>query len=295
MEEYRACHLCPRSCGVDRTLGTLGVCRSPAIPLVAHVMLHQWEEPCLVGENGSGAVFFSGCGLGCVFCQNRRISAGQVGKPYTAEMLAETYLRLESEGAANINLVTAAHFVPHVRESLLLARKRGLRLPIVYNSSGYESLSSLRSLDGLVDIYLPDFRYLRRDTARRYSHAADYPQVAEAAIAEMVRQTGAPRFLGDGRMERGTIVRLLLLPAHLIEAKMILRRLYLRYGDTVYISLMSQYTPFGDLSDYPELSVRVSDAEYHSLVDYAITLGVKQAFVQEGESASESFIPDFQP
>ena len=209
MEEYRSCHLCPRACGVDRTRGALGVCRSAAVPLVAHTMLHEWEEPCLVGARGSGAVFFSGCGLGCVFCQNRRISSGQVGKPYTIEMLAETYLRLESDGAANINLVTAAHFLPHVRDSLLLARKKGLRVPIVYNSSGYESLSSLRSLDGLIDIYLPDFRYLRRNTALRYSHAADYPQIVEAAVAEMVRQTGAPQFLEDGRMEKGTMIILM--------------------------------------------------------------------------------------
>lgn len=293
MEAYRNCHLCPRACGVDRTAGKVGVCRSADIPLVAHSMLHRWEEPCLVGENGSGAVFFSGCGLGCVFCQNRKISSGGIGKPYTASELSDLYFRLEEAGAANINLITAAHFIPHVRVSLGLAKGRGLRIPVVYNSSGYESVSALRSLEGLIDIYLPDFRYIKPETARRYSRAADYPMVAEAAIEEMVRQTGAPRLGENGGMVGGTIVRLLLLPTHLIETKMILRRLYHRYGDEIYISLMSQYTPFGDLSAYPELTERVKETDYRSLVAYAMGLGVTRAFVQEGSSASESFIPDF--
>ncbi len=291
---YHACTLCPRACGVDRTKGAHGFCRSGSEPLVAYSMLHEWEEPCLSGKRGSGAVFFSGCPLGCVYCQNQKIARGGVGKPYSAEELASLFLSLEEKGAHNVNLVTAAHFVPHVIRAVAIARKGGLRIPTVYNTSGYESVETLKALEGTVDIYLPDFRYMKSETARKYSSAEDYPSVCEKAIREMVRQTGAPVFGEDGLLRRGTVVRLLLLPTHLIEAKMILRKLYLTYGDDIYISLMSQYTPMRECAEvYAELANPVCAADYASLVAYARSLGVTQAYTQEGSAASESFIPPF--
>lgn len=293
-ESYRSCRLCPRACGVNREKNERGVCRSGAVPLVAHSMLHKWEEPCISGENGSGAVFFSGCPLGCVYCQNHKISLGGVGKPHSAEELASLFLSLQGEGAHNVNLVTATHFVPHVIASVNLARERGLSVPIVYNTSGYESVDTLKALEKTVDIYLTDYRYIKSETARKYSSAKDYPSVCDKSLAEMVRQTGAPLMDENGLLRRGVIVRLLLLPGRLIEAKMILRRLFLTYGDRIYISLMSQYTPMAECAaQYPELAHTVSPSEYRSLVDYARALGVTHAYTQEGSAASESFIPPF--
>ena len=291
---YKACRLCPRACGVDRTAGKTGVCHMGADPLVAHSMLHMWEEPCLSGRRGSGTVFFSGCPLGCVYCQNAKISRGGVGKKQDAASLASLFLSLAERGAHNINLVTATHFAPHAVAAVAQARAAGLSIPIVWNTSGYESAETLKMLEGTVDIYLTDFRYLKETTAQKYSSAANYPSVCENALAEMVRQTGAPVVDKEGLMRRGTIVRQLLLPTHLIEAKLILRKLFLTYGNDIYISLMSQYTPMQECaSAYPELASTVSPSEYASLVEYACSLGVTQAYIQEGGAASESFIPPF--
>ena len=294
LNEYRACTLCPRACGVDRASGGVGACHAGMLPRVAHTMLHAWEEPCISGERGSGTVFFSGCSLGCVYCQNRDISGRYIGAEYDENALADLFLSIEAQGAHNVNLVTGTHHIPHLAEAIATAKKRGLSVPIVYNTSGYERPSSLRMLAGLVDVYLTDFRYASEKTAHLYSRAPEYPAVAEEALEEMVRQTGAPRFDGGGMMQGGVIVRILLLPSHLIEAKQILHRVYSRFGDSVYISLMSQYTPIGDIGvRFPSLGRRVTPYEYASFVDYARTLGITQAFTQEGESASESFIPPF--
>ena len=294
MEKYSSCALCPRACRADRAMGKTGACHSTATPLVAHAMLHFWEEPCLSGTNGSGAVFFSGCPLGCIYCQNEKISRGGVGKAHSLEDLSSLYLSLEEKGAHNVNLVTATHYAPHVISSVALAKDRGLSVPIIYNTAGYESVDTLRTLESTVDVYLTDFRYARAETAKAYSQAADYPTVAEAALAEMVRQKPKPVFDGKGLMKSGVIVRLLLLPSHLIEAKMILKSVFEGYGDSVYISLMSQYTPTKEFEKYPNLSRCVSAAEYRSFVAYAQALGVKNAFIQEGSAASESFIPKFE-
>lgn len=260
--------------------------------VLAHTMLHMWEEPFLSGTRGSGAVFFSGCSLGCVYCQNKAISRGERGKPVSVERLAEVFLSLEEQGAHNLNLVTASHFLPSVRAALVLAKEKGLRLPVVYNTSGYETREALSALKGLVDVYLTDLRYARADTAARYSGASDYPAVARAAAREMVSQTGTPAFDEKGMLIRGTVARVLLLPSHLIEAKMSVKYLYDSFGDDVYISLMRQYTPMKDA--LPPLDRPVSDAEYLSLVKYAASLGVTRAFTQEKGSVSESFIPDFE-
>lgn len=287
------CHLCPRNCGVDRLAGQKGFCGVDAGIMVARAALHMWEEPCISGKEGSGAVFFSGCSLGCVFCQNRTISKGQSGKVITVERLAELFLDLQGQKANNINLVTAGHFLPQVREALILAKEQGLTIPVVYNSSGYEKAEMLRYLDGLVDIYLPDLKYLEADLAGKYSHAKDYPEVAMKALEEMVRQVGMPEFDERGMMKKGVIVRHLLLPGHVRNSKKVLEYLYGTYGDQIYISLMSQYTPMPAMKDDPQLSRKVTDREYDRLLDHAISLGVTNCFIQEGETAKESFIPEF--
>lgn len=289
----KECHLCPRNCGVDRLAGQKGFCGVDAGIMVARAALHMWEEPCISGKEGSGAVFFSGCSLGCVFCQNRTISKGQSGKVITVEHLAELFLELQGQKANNINLVTAGHFLPQVRDALILAKEQGLTIPVVYNSSGYEKAEMLRYLEGLVDIYLPDLKYLEADLAGKYSHAKDYPEVAMKALEEMVRQVRMPEFDERGMMKKGVIVRHLLLPGHVRNSKKVLEYLYGTYGDQIYISLMNQYTPMPAMKDDPQLSRKVTDREYDRLLDHAISFGVTNCFIQEGETAKESFIPEF--
>ena len=289
----KECHLCPRNCGVDRLAGQKGFCGVDAGIMVARAALHMWEEPCISGKEGSGAVFFSGCSLGCAFCQNRTISKGQSGKVITVEHLAELFLDLQAQKANNINLVTAGHFLPQVREALILVKEQGLTIPVVYNSSGYEKAEMLRYLEGLVNIYLPDLKYLEADLAGKYSHAKDYPEVAMKALEEMVRQVRTPEFDERGMMKKGVIVRHLLLPGHVRNSKKVLEYLYGTYGDQIYISLMNQYTPMPAMKDDPQLSRKVTDREYDRLLDHAISFGVTNCFIQEGETAKESFIPEF--
>ena len=289
------CMLCPRRCRADREKGETGVCRETDRIRVARAALHMWEEPCISGETGSGTVFFTGCSLGCVYCQNFQISESRTGAEISPDRLAEIFLELQEKGAANLNLVTPTHFVPGIVKALEKAKTDGLSLPVVYNTGGYELVETLRMLEGLVDVWLPDMKYLNPENARRYSRAPDYPERAREALDEMVRQSGSPRFDEKGMMTRGVIVRHLLLPGCLKDAKHIVRYLYHRYGNRIYISLMNQYTPMEslDVKTYPELGVRVSERAYRQLVDYALELGVEQAFIQEGETAKESFIPPF--
>lgn len=290
------CTLCPRNCAVDRAAGERGICGQTSEVKVARAALHFWEEPCISGEEGSGTVFFSGCSLHCVFCQNEAIANGTVGKIITTERLAEIFMELQEKGANNINLVTPGHFAPQIKEALTIARERGLHLPIVYNTSSYESLEAIKSLEGFVDVYLPDFKYMSRELSAKYSHAADYADVAKQVIAEMVRQTGNPVFEGgdeDGLIKRGTIVRHLTLPGCLADSKEVVRYLRETYGDQIYISIMSQFTPLANVRAYPELCRKVTEEEYEDLIDYAIALGLEQGFIQEGDVAEESFIPSF--
>lgn len=289
------CRLCPRQCGVERSNGKRGYCGESDTVRIARAALHMWEEPCISGTEGSGTVFFTGCTLRCVYCQNHVISTGTAGKEITNGRLARIFLELQEQGANNINLVTPTHFVPQIIAALDEARTEGLHLPVVYNTSGYECVDTLKRLEGYVNIYLPDFKYLDEDHARRYSGAADYPEMARQALAEMVRQTGEPVFDDRGMMTSGVIVRHLLLPGCLGEAKRIVDYLYHTYNNQIYLSLMNQYTPLDTLNkeQYPELSRRVSRKAYDRLVDYAIESGVEQAFIQEGQTAKESFIPPF--
>ena len=289
----KECRVCPRNCSVDRLSDQKGFCRAGAEIILARAALHMWEEPCISGKEGSGAVFFSGCSLGCKFCQNRQISRGQTGKKVTSDRLADIFLELQQQKANNINLVTAGHFLPQVAEAIEKSRNRGLQIPVVYNSSGYEKSEMLKLLEGLVDIYLPDFKYMDPELAEKYSYARDYPEVAREALKEMVRQTGTPEFDRQGIMKKGVIVRHLLLPGHVKDSRRVLEYLLSTYGKEIYISLMNQYTPMPAMKDDPRLSRKVTDREYQRLIDYGIQLGLENGFIQEGETAKESFIPEF--
>ena len=265
----------------------------PEYPVAARAALHYWEEPCISGTEGSGAVFFSGCTLRCVFCQNHEIAAGKAGRPLDTGALAEIFLRLQDRGANNINLVTAGHFLPSVVRALVRAKDQGLRIPVVYNTGGYEKPDSLKLLEGLADIWLPDYKYRSTVLAARYSHAADYPQRAAEALQEMVRQAGDPVFDERGMMKSGVIVRHLVLPGCVSDSKDVLEYLWDIYGNRIYVSIMSQYTPLPHVAAYPELNRRVTEAEYEEVADYALFLGMEQVYIQEGECARESFIPAF--
>ncbi|OUP50633.1 radical SAM protein [Lachnoclostridium sp. An181] len=290
---FQSCVICPRNCRVDRTAGQKGFCGMSDRLVAARAALHMWEEPCISGTKGSGTVFFSGCSMGCVYCQNQKIAKAEIGKQISVSRLARIFCNLQDQGAANINLVTPGHFVYQVLEALKLAKQKGLDIPIVYNSSGYEKAETIRILEGYVDVYLPDFKYWEKESARRYSSAPDYRAYAIESLKEMVRQAGKPVFDGDGYMRRGVIVRHLVLPGHVEEAKKIIRYLYETYGDDIYISIMNQYTPLSWVEDYPEINRKLTEEEYEAVVDAAIDLGVENGFVQEGETAKESFIPDF--
>ena len=289
-KEYENCRLCARNCGVNRTVST-GFCKATDEMYIARAALHYWEEPPISGTNGSGTIFFSGCSLSCVFCQNRDISRGRAGKTVKIDRLADIMMNLQSKGAHNVNLVTPTHFVPSIAESIKIARAKGLSVPIVYNTGSYDNLSTLKMLDGLVDVYLPDLKYFKPKTASELSSAADYPMVARAAIDEMVRQVGEPIFDRQGIMTRGVIVRILLLPSHVAEAKLSLKYLMDTYGDKIYVSLMNQYTPMQGMR--PPLDRKVTREEYYQLTDYAERLGLVNGFTQEFGTAEESFIPPF--
>lgn len=286
------CSLCPRMCNIDREV-TTGYCGVKNTLRVARAALHFWEEPCISGEEGSGAVFFTGCNLRCVFCQNYQIARAEQGKEITVERLSEIFLELQEKKANNINLVTATHYVPQVVEALKMAKSQGLHIPVVYNCGGYETVETLNLLEGLVDIYLPDFKYVDSERAKRYSHAENYPEAAKTALAEMVRQQPRAEFDERGMMKKGVIVRHLMLPGGIKDSKAVVKYLYETYGNQIFVSLMNQYTPLPHVTDYPEINRKLKKFEYDRLVDYAIALGVENGFIQEGETAEESFIPAF--
>lgn len=293
MNKYEDCLLCPRKCGINRSTGQTGVCGVSSEIKVARAALHYWEEPCISGKRGSGAVFFSGCSLHCVFCQNREISDGKEGKVISKERLSDIFMELADKGANNINLVTPGQYIPDIVWAVNDAKSRGMKLPIIYNTSGYENVTELKLLEGIVDVYLPDFKYMDSTLSARYSRAKDYPSVAKQALSEMVRQQ--PDVVIDdatGLIQKGVIVRQLLLPGHVNDAKAVLKYLYDTYHDHVYISMMSQFTPIA-LKDYPEINRTVTRREYERLVDYALEIGITNAFIQEGDVAKNSFIPAF--
>ncbi len=291
--ELFECRLCPRKCLARRSENKSGFCGGKSLAKVARAALHFWEEPCISGESGSGTVFFSGCTMRCVFCQNREISRGEAGKEITNERLAEIFLELQAKGANNINLVTPMHYAPQIMKALDLARAGGLSLPIVWNTGGWELSESVAAVRDYADIWLTDFKYFDDSLAKALSGAANYFEIASAALAQMVAQTGEAVFDDDGIMRRGVIVRHLMLPGHLEDTKNVLRYLYETYDDKIWISIMNQYTPLCSDECFPELSRTVSDEEYESAIDFALSLGIENAFVQEGGTVGESFIPPF--
>ena len=298
LQIYENCQLCPRMCQVNRVKGQTGVCKVSSKLKVARAALHFWEETCISGTKGSGAVFFSGCSMHCVFCQNQEIAQGVSGKEISKERLVEIFLELQEQGANNINLVTPGQYVPHIIWGVEQAKRQGLNIPIVYNTSSYEKIETLKQLEGIVDVYLPDFKYWSPELAAKYSNAPDYPDVAKAAIAEMVRQQPEVLFSYDGEqdvdlIQKGVIVRQLLLPGQLSDAKKIVSYLHEAYGEKIYLSLMSQYTPLKHVQNYPELNRKVSRKAYDEYVDYALAIGVENGYIQEEDVAEESFIPAF--
>ena len=284
------CRLCPRNCGVNRNNLELGFCKAGNKIKIAKAYLHKWEEPPITGNNGSGTIFFSNCNLRCLYCQNYYIGEEGNGVEITIDRFSEICLELQEEGATNINLVTPTHYVPLMIDGIKLAKSRGLKIPIVYNSSGYENVDTIKMLDGIIDIYLPDFKYWTDALAIKYSHCNDYLKFTCLAIDEMVRQKQKCKFDKHGNMISGVIVRHLLIPGMEDDSKKILKYLYKKYGNKIYISIMNQYTPVR-VCKYDELNQKVSDNVYDSVIDYAWNIGIRQAFIQEGGTQSESFIP----
>lgn len=293
MELTEKCELCPRKCGANRISDKKGFCTGGLEAKVARAALHFWEEPCISGEKGSGTVFFSGCTMRCIFCQNKEISRGESGKLISNERLAEIFIELQQKGANNINLVTPMHYAPQITAALELARKNGLSLPIVWNTGGWELPESVEAVKDFADIWLTDFKYFDDTLAKNFSDAKNYFENASKSLKKMVSQTGKAVFDSEGMMQKGVIVRHLVLPGHIDDSKKVLRWLWENFKDDIWISIMNQYTPLCSDKNYPELSRTVSESEYDEVIDYALELGIENAFVQEGGAVGESFIPPF--
>lgn len=289
MNVLRKCSLCPRACLVDR-YKTFGYCGAKAKIKVSLVSLHMWEEPFISGSKGSGTIFFSNCNLGCIFCQNKKIRDGY-GKEISIKRFSEILLDQQLRGAHNINLVTPTHFTPLIKKGIIKARKEGLNIPIIYNTSSYENVNTIKMMDNLVDIYLADLKFYNDEYGFKYSKVKDYFKYAALALDEMYKQVGSPK-IENNLLKKGLVVRILLLPGLVDDAKKILKYLYDKYGDDIYISIMNQYTPV-EKYIYEELNHKILDSEYEELIDYACDLGITNAFIQEGETQDESFIPDF--
>ena len=287
----KECNLCPRKCGIDRTKKR-GYCKAGSRIKIAYFSLHMWEEPVISGRHGSGTIFFSYCNLRCLYCQNAKISLKGYGKEITYKRLKEIMLLLQEKGAHNINLVTPTHYVPQIAKVLRTIKGKELKIPVVYNTSSYENVGTIKIMNSLIDIYLADLKYYDDALAIKYSDCKNYFEIATMAIDEMYRQVGKIVIGKDGMMKKGLIVRVLLLPGHVHDAKEIINYLYKTYQDDIYISIMNQYTPITTCS-YTELNRKVTEAEYEEVINYALTIGVRNAFIQEGETASESFIPNF--
>lgn len=292
MEELlNKCEICPRKCKVNRNNGELGYCKASNKMKIGGYHLHMWEEPIITGKNGSGTIFFSYCNLRCAYCQNYDLSFDSVGEYITIERLSDIMLELQEMQAENVNLVTPTHYIPLIKNSIVLAKEKGLKIPIVYNTSGYESVESLKTLEGLIDIYLPDFKYYDNSLGK-YSSVADYFNITSLALKEMYRQVGKPKYNKKGMLKKGVIVRHLVLPNNYQDSKKIINYLYQEYKDNIILSIMNQYT-ITKITKYPELNQKVDPKEYDNLIDYAYNLGVRNCFTQEEESQSESFIPKF--
>lgn len=287
------CNLCMRKCNINRNNENLGFCNSSNKIKVARAELHFWEEPCISGESGSGTVFFSNCNLRCVFCQNYEISSDGNGKEIDITRLSDIFIELQEKGANNINLVTPTHYVPQIIETLKISKKNGLNIPIVYNTNGFDSLETIKSLKGYIDVYLPDFKYFNHKYSLKYSNANDYSSNVLSIIKEMVSQVGEPTFDDNGIITRGVIVRHLMLPGLLFDSKKVIDSLYNTFGDKIYISIMNQYTPMYKSCNYPEINKSLNPKHYDSLVNYAVDIGVTKGFIQDTGTNSKAFVPSF--
>ena len=287
------CNLCIRNCNINRNKNIIGVCKTDNIIKIARADLHFWEEPCISGAKGSGTVFFSNCNLKCVFCQNHKISQNGFGKQVTIERLAEIFIELQNKGANNINLVTPTLFVPLIIESIKIAKSKGLILPIVYNTNSTDTLETIKALNGYIDIYLPDFKYFDDKYALAYSKINNYRENALNVIKEMVRQVGAPSFNDNGIIQKGVIVRHLLLPGLLFDSKKVIDLLYNTFHDDIYISLMNQYVPMHNAYKYPKINSKLNPKDYDSIIDYALSIGVKNGFIQGEGANTTDFVPSF--
>ena len=293
MNMLSSCKLCPKNCGVNRLKGELGFCRAGNTVKIARASLHHWEEPCISGTKGSGTVFFSNCNLKCVFCQNHEISTHGAGMEVSIDRLSNIFLEQQARGAHNINLVTPTHYAPQIIEAVKLAKEKGLVLPILYNTNSYENVETIKALRGIVDIYLPDLKYFDDKYSIKYSNAPAYFTAATAAIKEMVTQAGEPIFNKEGLIEKGVIIRHLMLPGLLFDSKKIVDFIYNTFGNSVYLSLMNQFTPMHNTYEFKELNKPLNPKHYESLIDYCVELGVSNGFIQYGGTVSESFVPDF--
>ncbi len=293
-KEYDRCTLCPRKCGVNRNIGEKGVCSQTAQVKIGRNALHYWEEPCISGENGSGTVFFSGCPLRCVYCQNYNLGRGKAGHKLEDKSLCDIFIDLQNKGAHNINLVTAEHFAPHIKDAVIEARENGLKIPVILNSSGYVSAETLEILKDIIDVYLVDFKYMDSEIAKSYSSAPDYPEIAKKAVFQMVEAVGKPVFDEDGILKKGVVVRHLCLPTCEEDSKDIIKYLFDTYADKIIYSIMRQYTPIKKHEKFPELNRKITEKEYDEIIDFCIEMGLEDAYIQDDECALESFIPEFQ-
>lgn len=293
IDSLKACTLCPNSCKANRLNNENGICGASKHVRAAKAFLHKWEEPCISGDKGSGTIFFSGCTMKCVYCQNYRISQEMHGKNISTNRLSEVFLELQNMGAHNINLVSPTPYVLHIVEAVALSRKAGLHIPIIYNTNGYETIETIRLLRGTIDIYLPDLKYFFDSTSTKYSSCKNYFSFASKAILEMVAQVGFPEFDENGILMRGVLIRHMLLPGMFEESKEILKWIKGNIGDKVYISLMSQYTPMYKAKELYDLNKKIEEVEYENLIDYFFEIGLENGFVQENDSSDECYVPDF--
>ena len=292
MESLKKCNICPRHCNINR-YKQLGFCNIDHNIYLARCDLYNYEEPSISGTLGSGAIFFSGCNLRCIYCQNYEISNNKIGKKVSINRLKEILLELQNKKAHNINLVTPTMYIPMIKKAIIAAKKEGLRIPIVYNTSGYEDVDALKELEGLIDVYMPDFKYIDDKVSLKYSKCPNYVDIVKKAIKEMYRQTGKNIFNKDGIMIKGILVRHLILPNLLDDSKKILKYLHDTYRDNIYISIMNQYTPLTQVKNIKELNKKITEDEYYKIIDYALKIGINNAYVQDNETVSESFIPKF--
>lgn len=293
MNDFNHCRLCPRNCSVDRTAGKLGYCMSSSSMRAALASVHQWEEPPISGTNGSGTIFFSGCNLRCVFCQNYVISSENKGREISVDRLAQIMLEQQERGVHNINLVTAVQFVPLIIKSIELSKRNGLAIPIIYNSSGYENVETIQMLEGLIDIYLPDIKYCSSELSKKYSNASDYFKYASKAVLEMNRQTGQNKFDQNGLLKSGLMIRHMVLPGCKEDSFKILDWIKEQLGTDIYVSLLNQYTPTYHADQYKEINRRLMSLEYTRVLDHFFEIGLKNGYMQQKTSASDAYIPLF--